>query len=150
MTLLFHFKGTVMITLIDNHSPFFDKETAKKYFNLNRDNLDDTNGFETLLKAGLFYNVYNEQGYVGTIFSYLGENELWYLGGYAQRKRFNEVVEAIKAVSGMFSEIYAQTRHRHAVIALLRAGFKWYDKEHNILIRRKENGKPSKSKNTNL
>lgn len=139
-----------MITLIDKCSPFFDKETAKKYFNLNRDNLDDTNGFETLLNAGLFYNVYNEQGYVGTIFSYLGENELWYLGGYAQRKRFNEVIEAIKAVSSMFNEIYAQTRHKNAVIALLRAGFKWHDKEHNILIRRKENGKPSKSKNTNL
>ncbi len=122
-----------MLTLIEKESPFFDKETAKEHFTLNRDNLDDTDGFEALLDAGLFYNVYN-RGYVGSIFAYQSTDGCWYMGGYAVRKRYNDVVEAIKRVAGMFDEIYAETRHRNAVFALLRAGFKWYDKANNLLI----------------
>lgn len=126
-----------MIILIDKSNPFFDKETALKYFLLNRENLDDTDGFEALLNAGLFYNVYNN-GYVGSIFAYLSTDGRWYLGGYAVRKRYKDVIEAIKIVSDGFKEIYADTRHRNAVFALMRAGFKWKDKANNLLIKQNQ------------
>lgn len=127
-----------MLTLVDKNSLFFDREIAEKHFNKNRDNLDDADGFEALLNAGLFYNVYN-QGYVGSIFAYLSTDGRWYLGGYAVRKRYNDVVEAIKTVSVGFKEIYADTRHRNAVFALMRAGFKWYDKNNRLLIFERKN-----------
>ena len=36
-----------MTTLVEYGSPFFDKKTAKKFFKLNKKNLNDKNGFET-------------------------------------------------------------------------------------------------------
>lgn len=123
--------------LVAKDSPFFDKETALKHYEINRKDLDDVNGFEVLLNAGLFYNIYNEQGYVGSAFAYLSTDGRYYLGGYVVRKRYKDVVEAIKRVAGMFDEIYAHTRHRHAVFALMRAGFEWFDKANKLLIKRK-------------
>ena len=124
-----------MVCLIDKNSPFFDRGIAEKYFDINRENLDDKDGFEALLDASLFFNVYNN-GYVGSIFVYLCEDGRYYLGGYAVRKRYKEVIEAIKEVSDMFYEIYAETRHKNAVYALLRGGFKWYDKDNKLLIKK--------------
>ena len=125
-----------MITLIDKHSPFFDKEKAKEYFEINKENLDDRDGFEALLNVSLFFNVYNN-GYVGSIFVYLCEDGKYYLGGYAVRKRYKEVIEAIKQVSDMFDEIYAETRHKHAVYALMRGGFTRYKENEKVLIKRR-------------
>lgn len=123
-----------MVCLIDKNSPFFDRGIAEKYFDINRENLDDKDGFEALLDASLFFNVYNN-GYVGSIFVYLCEDGRYYLGGYAVRKRYKEVIEAIKQVSDMFYEIYAETRHKNAVYALMRGGFKWFNKDKRLLIK---------------
>lgn len=119
--------------MIDKDSPFFDKETAQRFFEENKDNLDDTDGFDALVNAGLFYNVYNH-GYVGSIFAYLSTDGRYYLGGYAVRKRHKDVVAAIRQVASGFKEIYAETRHRNAVLALLRAGFQWFDRSNRLLI----------------
>ncbi len=123
-----------MVVLVEKESPFFDRDTAEKYFVINKENLDDEDGFEALLNAGLFYNLYNK-GYVGSIFAYRREDGNYYLGGYAKRKRHKECIEAVKKVSAKFYEIYAETRHKTAVICLLRAGFKWFNKEKGILRR---------------
>ena len=121
-----------MITLIEYGCPFFDKKMAKKHFRLNRKNLDDKNGFEYLLFNSRFFNVHNN-GYVGSIFVYEGFDGKKYMGGYALRKHHKDVVEAIKQVSEMFDELYAHTSHLNAVIALKKAGFKWFDKEKGLL-----------------
>ena len=121
-----------MITLIEYGCPFFDKKMAKKHFRLNRKNLDDKNGFEYLLFNSRFFNVHNN-GYVGSIFVYEGFDGKKYMGGYALRKHHKDVVEAIKQVSEMFDELYAHTMHLNAVIALKKAGFKWFDKENGLL-----------------
>lgn len=125
-----------MVTLIDKLSPFFDRKTAYKYFEINRENLDDIDGFEALITKSLFFNVY-KNGYVGSIFVYIGEDGRFYLGGYAVRKRYKEVIEAIKQVSDMFDEIYAETRHKNAVYALMRGGFKWHDRDNKLLVKRR-------------
>ena len=121
-----------MTTLIEYGSPFFDKKTAGKFFKLNQKNLEDKNGFEYLLFNSRFFNVCNN-GYVGSVFIYEGYDGKKYMGGYALRKHHKEVVEAINMVSEMFDEIYAYTSHLNAVIALKKAGFKWYDKEKHLL-----------------
>lgn len=125
-----------MVVLIEKNSPFFDKETAYRHFEINRENLDDEDGFEALIEKSLFFNVY-KNGYVGSIFIYIGEDGRFYLGGYAVRKRYNEVIEAIKQVSDMFGEVYAETRHKNAVYALMRGGFKWLDKDNKLLVKRR-------------
>jgi hypothetical protein len=126
-----------MVILVDKNSPFFDKVNAKKHFEINKENLDDKDGFEALLDVSLFFNVHNN-GYVGSIFVYPCTDGRYYLGGYAVRKRYKEVIEAIKTVSDMFIEVYAETRHKHAVYALLRGGFEWFDRDKKLLIKRGE------------
>ncbi len=123
-----------MLTLVEYGSPFFDKKIAKKYFMQNKKELEDRNGFEKLLFHSRFFNVYHN-GYVGSVFVYEGFDGKKYIGGYAIRKRHQDVVEAIKSVSDMFDEVYAHTSHLNAVISLKKAGFKWYNRDKNILRR---------------
>lgn len=123
-----------MAILVSKESPFFDRGRAQALFEENRENLDDINGFATVLKAGVFFNVYDD-GYVGSIFAYeCDDNKIW-LGGYAVRHKHRACIDAVKKVSGLYKEVYAKTRHKTAVICLLRAGFKWFDKEQGILRR---------------
>ena len=121
-----------MVMLIEYGNPFFDKKTARRFFNLNKKNLDDVNGFENLLFHSRFFNVHNN-GYVGSIFVYEGEDNKKYMGGYAIRKHHQDVVDAICQVSKMFDEVYAKTRHLNAVISLKKAGFKWYNRHEKLL-----------------
>lgn len=121
-----------MTTLIEYGSPFFDKKVAKKFFRLNKFNLNDINGFEYLLFNSRFFNVHNN-GYIGSIFIYEGYDNKKYIGGYAIRKHHKDVVEAIQKVSELYDEVYAHTKHLNAVISLKKAGFKWYDRQRNLL-----------------
>lgn len=121
-----------MVVLVEYGSPFFDKKIAKKFFKINKKNLDDINGFEYLLSNSRFFNVHNN-GYIGSIFVYEGLDGKKYMGGYALRKHHLDVVDAIYQASEMFDEVYAYTNHLNAVIALKKAGFKWVDKEKRLL-----------------
>lgn len=132
-----------MIVMIEKGSPFFDIDTAREYFEKNRHNLDDNNGFEYLFANSRFFNIYS-RGYVGSVFVYQADDGRYYLGGYATRKRHKEVVEAIRRTSDLFDEVYAQTRHLDAVIALKKAGFKWFSRKEKLLrktnLKEKKNG----------
>ena len=124
-----------MFTMIDKGSPFFDVERARAGYYKNFDNLDAVNEFDYMLNNSLFWNVY-DQGYVGSIFIYQNsEDDNYYLGGYAERKRHKECVEAVKRAADCLPVVYADTRHLNAVICLKKAGFEWYDKDKRILRR---------------
>ncbi len=125
-----------MVVLIEKDSPFFERQKAKELFEANRENLDDENGFEGILANSRFFNVY-QHGYIGSGFVYQGaEDNRNYLGGYMLRKHHKEAVEAIKQICSFFDEVYAHTRHVNAVIALKRAGFKWYDRNKKLLVKK--------------
>lgn len=121
-----------MVVLIEKGSPFFQIEKARENFELNRANLDDENGFESLIANSRFFNIHNH-GYVGSVFVYEGEDGKKYMGGYALRKHHKDVVEAIRQTAALFNEVYAHTRHLNAVIALKKAGFKWVSRKDKIL-----------------
>lgn len=124
-----------MFVMIEKGSPFFDKKRAQIGFEHNRQNLDDTNGFEAVLQNGLFWNVYNN-GYVGSLFIFQSaEDDNYYLGGYAERKRHKECVQAVVKACDCLPEVFADTRHLNAVICLLEAGFEWVDRKKRLLRR---------------
>lgn len=125
-----------MFAMVEKTSPFFDKEIAKIHFEANRYNLDDVNGFDIILKNSImFWNVYNK-GYVGSLFLYQSEeDDNYYIGGYAERKRHQDCVEAVKRAADCLPEVYADTRHLNAVICLKKAGFEWYDRKKRLLKR---------------
>lgn len=137
-----------MVVLIEKNSPFFEIDKAQENFELNRENLDDENGFEEILTQSRFFNIHNH-GYVGSVFVYQGQDGKNYIGGYAFRKQHKAVVEAIRQVADMYDELYAHTRHLNAVIGLKKAGFKWVSRQQQLLkktkFKEKNNGKSSKS-----
>ena len=125
--------------MVEKNSLFFDEQRAKQCFEQNRENLDDVNGFETLLQNSLFWNVYDKKGYIGSIFVYQSdEDNRFYLGGFARRKSHSQCVEAIKKVTALFDEVYADTRHLNAVICLKKAGFEWLDRKKRLLVCRRK------------
>ena len=135
-----------MAILVSSTSPFFDRKKAELLFEENRGNLDDRDGFDVLLTAGVFYNVY-DNGYIGSVFAYKSTDGKIWLGGYAVRHKHRACIEAVKKVSAMFKDIYAETRHKTAVICLLRAGYEWFDKEHGILRRKIDEQQQAQSAN---
>lgn len=126
----------VQVVLIDKGSPFFDEEQARAEFEQNRDSLDDVNGFERLLANSRFWNVHSGGRYIGSLFVYQSEEDgLFYLGGYAGRKRHKECVEAVRRAADCYPVVYADTRHLNAVICLRAAGFEWVNREKKLLRR---------------
>ncbi len=123
-----------MTSLINRNSPFFDEKEAKRLFEENKNNLDDVNGWEVISGRDTFWNVYDKGVYVGSVFAYEAEDNNYYMGGYAMRKKHKQVVDAIKAVAQCFNVIYAHTRHKNAALSLRKAGFKWFNKQQGILI----------------
>ena len=125
-----------MVFLVGKDSPFFDREEARRGFEKNKENLDDVNGFERLIKDSRFFNVYDKDGYVGSVFVYQSEaDDLFYLGGYGARKKHRECAEAVRQAANMFPVVYADTRHLNAVICLKAAGFEWVDRNKKHLRR---------------
>ena len=125
-----------MVFLVGKDSPFFDREEARRGFEKNKENLDDVNGFERLLENSRFFNVYDKDGYVGSVFVYQSEaDDLFYLGGYGARKKHRECAEAVRQAANMFPVVYADTRHLNAVICLKAAGFEWVDRNKKLLSR---------------
>lgn len=128
-----------MVFLVGKESPFFDREEACRGFEKNKENLDDVNGFERLIKDSRFFNVYDKDGYIGSVFVYQSEaDDFFYLGGYAKRKKHRECVDAVRQAADMFPVVYADTRHLNAVICLKKAGFEWVDRKKKLLRRFKK------------
>ena len=46
-----------MVFLVGKESPFFDREEACRGFEKNKENLDDVNGFERLIKDSRFFTI---------------------------------------------------------------------------------------------
>ena len=128
-----------MVFLVGRESPFFDREKARRGFEENKENLDDVNGFERLVNDSRFFNVYDKDGYGGSVFVYQSEaDNLFYLGGNGIRKKHRECVDAVRQAADMFPVIYADTRHLNAVICLKKAGFEWVDRKKKLLRRIKK------------
>lgn len=125
-----------MVFLVGKESPFFDRGKARRGFDENKENLDDINGFERLLENSRFFNVYDKDGYIGSVFVYQSEaDDLFYLGGYGVRKKHRECAEAVRQAADKFPVVYADTRHLNAVICLKAAGFEWVDRNKKLLRR---------------
>ena len=68
-----------MVFLVGKESPFFDREEACRGFEKNKENLDDVNGFERLIKDSRFFNVYDKDGYIGSVFVYQSEADDFFI-----------------------------------------------------------------------
>lgn len=109
--------------LIYKDSPFFDVKAAKQMYEQNKILLQDREGFETVLKNTLFFNVYDGTRFVGIVFVFEEDGKNW-IGGAARRKCHVSCVRALREVERLFDKLYARTTHKTAAFCLRRAGFK--------------------------
>lgn len=122
-----------MLRFVSQLDPFFDRKTAQELFLIHVDDLEDQYGFDFLLKHSLFWNIYDQNNFVGCIFCFEEDHKNW-VGGFAHRKNHFSCVRALQQIRLLFPVLYAHTIHLNAVICLKRAGFEWFDREKGILV----------------
>ena len=85
----------------------------------------DFNKLIELLQGNFWAVCDNYNNLIGCIYFEVKHND-WYLSGFSKRKLINYVKEAILFLIKEYNlqEVYSDTKHKHAVYALLRTGFK--------------------------
>lgn len=124
-----------MVCLVSAESPFFDKEAARELFELNREKLEDTRGFESYMTRW-FFSIYERGRFIGCIFCYSMDGQDW-VGGFARRKCHRACLAALNEVKRQFPELYAETKQKAAEFILKKAGFR--KTEPAIWVYRQEN-----------
>lgn len=124
-----------MVFLVGKESPFFDREEACRGFEKNKENLDDVNGFERLIKDSRFFNVYDKDGYIGSVFVYQSEADdffIWVDMLSAKTSRMRG-----RSSTGGGYVPCRLCRHKALKRRYLpeKAGFEWVDRKKKLLRR---------------
>ena len=124
--------------LISSKNKEFPYEDSKYLYESNRKYFKQTGHipFDELYKIckGNLWAVLVD-GKVSGLMHFCCRDEKWFLSGCSRRKMFNHVSKAINIICEHYCkylkiyEIFAETSHLHASLALKRAGFKKTDKE---------------------
>lgn len=127
---------------ISTNSRDFPWEQAERLYNDNKKYfLPQDRSFKELAKwaNGNCWATIADNQFIGLIyFEIKGGN--WFMSGCSERKMFKYITQAITELCELYFEqtdtIYSETDHKHAEMALKRAGFKHY--KDNIYRKDKE------------
>jgi len=116
--------------LISSNDINFPYKACERLYNENKEYLlplDIT--FDKLIEClqGNFWAVCDDNdNLMGCLYFEIRFKDKWFISGFSRRKVTQHVVEAIHTLIKHYSKkkVYSETPHRHARIALLRAGFK--------------------------
>ena len=116
--------------LISSNDINFPYRACERLYNENKEYLlplDIT--FDKLIKClkGNFWAVCDDnEKLMGCLYFEIRFNNKWFISGFSARKVTAHVVNAIHTLIEHYGKkkVYSETPHRHAKIALLRAGFK--------------------------
>ena len=117
-----------MILISSNDINFPYKACERLYNENNEYNISSLN-FGDLIEAlkGNFWAVCDDnENLMGCLYFEIRFNNKWFISGFSARKVTKHVVNAIHILIKHYGKrkVYSETPHRHAKIALLRAGFK--------------------------
>ena len=115
--------------LISSNDINFPYRACERLYNENKKYNISSLEFGDLIEAlkGNFWAVCDDNNnLMGCLYFETRFNNKWFISGFSCRKVYKYVVEAIHTLIGhyKFDKVYSETPHRHARIALLRAGFK--------------------------
>ena len=115
--------------LISSNDINFPYKACERLYNENKEYNISSLEFDALVKAlkGNFWAVCDDNNnVVGGLCFETKYNNKWFISGFSTRKVTKYVSEAIHTLIKHYGKkrVYSETPHRHARIALLRAGFK--------------------------
>lgn len=113
--------------LISSNDINFPYNACERLYNENKEYNISSLEFDKLIEAlkGNFWAVCdNNNKLMGCLYFELKKNE-WFISGFSCRKVRKFVVDAIHTIINHYGhkKVLSETPHRHAAIALLRAGF---------------------------
>ena len=115
--------------LISSNDITFPYKACERLYNENKEYNISSLEFDKLIEAlkGHFWAVCDDKDILmGCLYFEIRFNNKWFISGFSCRKVYKYVVEAIHTLIGHYKldKVYSETPHRHARLALLRAGFK--------------------------
>ena len=114
--------------LISSNDINFPYEACERLYNENKEYNISSLEFDNLIKAlgGNFWAVCDDNNNLMGCLYFETRNKRWFISGFSRRKVTEHVVGAIHTLIDHYGKekVYSETPHRHARIALLRAGFK--------------------------
>ena len=115
--------------LVSSNDLNFPYRTCERLYNENKEYNISSLNFRDLIEAlkGHFWAVCDDNNnLMGCLYFEIRFNNKWFISGFSARKVTAHVVNAIHTLIEHYGKkkVYSETPHRHAKIALLRAGFK--------------------------
>ena len=114
-----------MITALIPEDKNFQYEECKKLYDSYRDLIED-DSFEEVIKRTDFYafHITSTMELIGCSYFYRINGKL-YINGFANRHHHLLNTECLKECSKWYDEdVYARTKHKTAILCLLRSGYK--------------------------
>ena len=116
----------ILYSSLDINFPY---KACERLYNENKEYNISSLEFDALVKAlkGNFWAVCDDNdNLMGCLYFEIRFNNKWFISGFSARKVTKHVSEAIHILIKHYNKkkVYSETPHRHAKIALLRAGFK--------------------------
>ena len=116
----------ILYSSLDNNFPY---KACEKLYNENKEYHISDLEFNALVNElkGHFWAVCDDKDIlIGCLYFEIRFNNKWFISGFSARKVTAHVVNAIHTLIEHYGKkkVYSETPHRHARIALLRAGFK--------------------------
>jgi len=115
--------------LISSNDINFPYSACERLYNENKEYNISSLNFGDLIEAlkGNFWAVCDDNdNLMGCLYFEIRFKDKWFISGFSRRKVTQHVVNAIHTLINHYDKkkVYSETPHRHARIALLRAGFK--------------------------
>ena len=102
----------------------FDFYACKKLYKKNQKLIGDDASFNQIIQNTFFFSFYDDKTLVGCIYVYQKDGKT-FLNGFAKRGFHSFNIYAVKKIFNWFkSDIYAESKHKTAILLLLRCGFK--------------------------
>ncbi len=116
----------ILYSSLDNNFPY---RACERLYNENKEYNISSLEFGDLIEAlkGNFWAVCDDNdNLMGCLYFEIRFKDKWFISGFSRRKVTQHVVNAIHTLIEHYGKkkVYSETPHRHAKIALLRAGFK--------------------------
>lgn len=112
--------------ILKPENPLFNYFQCKKLYEENQKFLDDDTNFDDLISDSdiHFYSFFEHSRFIGCIYFYINNNKV-FLNAFAKRHTHNINLECLKASLNFYNcDIYAKSKHKTAILCLLKCGFK--------------------------
>lgn len=115
-----------MINVLIPKNETFNYEECEKLYNKCRRFMNENQSFRDIVEKTMFFSIFDEDKFIGCIYYYMRDNdEKLYVNAFAGRHTHLANVEALKKTMSWYNcDIYAETRHKTAILCLYKCGFK--------------------------